>query len=127
MDRRSSNAILNFQLPTFRLLSTVAAIKPDRSAQKTVKKQKNASYVKKNICFKFILISSGGPLLLNGFSQPPGHRLHQLLEVVVIARPATKVSRFFMANAKTLFKVDLRGTLALQSSMATLFSSLEKG
>ncbi len=32
-----------------------------------------------------------------------------------------------MAKAKTLLKVALRGTLALQSSMATLFSSLEKG
>jgi hypothetical protein len=82
---------------------------------------------KKNIYFQFILISSGGPLLLNGFSQPPGHRLHQLLEVVAIAHPATKVSGFFLAKAKTLLKVDLRGTLALQSSMATLFSSLEKG
>jgi hypothetical protein len=47
------------------------------------------------------------------------------------------VSGFFLAKAKTLRKVDfdiltwslmaLRGTLALQSSMATLFYSLEKG
>jgi hypothetical protein len=47
------------------------------------------------------------------------------------------VSEFFLAKAKTLLKVDsdiltwslmaLRATLALQSSMATLFSSLEKG
>ncbi len=34
------------------LLYTVAAIKPDRSAQKTVKKQKNASYVQKKTFFK---------------------------------------------------------------------------
>ncbi len=54
-------------------------------------------------------------------------RLHQLLEVVAIAHPVTKVSWFFLAKAKTLLKVALRGTLALQSSMATLFSSLEKG
>jgi hypothetical protein len=53
--------------------STVATIKPVWSAQNTVKKQKNASYVQKKHLqyFKFILISSGGPLLLNGFSQPP--------------------------------------------------------
>jgi hypothetical protein len=42
---------------------------------------------KKNIYFQFILISSGGPLLLNDFSQAPGHRRHQLLEVVAIAHP----------------------------------------
>ncbi len=50
--------------------------------------------------------------------------------------PAIKVPWFFLAKANTLLKVDsdmftwslmaLRGTLALQSSITTLFSSLER-
>jgi hypothetical protein len=81
---------------------------------------------KKNIYFQFILISSGGSLLLNGFSKPPGHRLHQLLEVVGIAHPATKVSGFFLAKAKTLLKVALEAPWPSEAQWPPFFLLLRR-